>query len=152
MGRVEENSVAKGVTLRDLRKYMKRWQSALRLQDWEMRIDWATEAQMAERLGEDGDCPKSGELAKQAVACTDASNAYQSDTSFLENKKNRILVKINKKLTKKEAESIVLHEMLHVLLWHMAPNDSDASATILLEQVINTLESVIMNGDRNATR
>lgn len=131
---------------------MKKWQKALRLQDWDMRIDWANEAQMADRLGEDNDLPNVKNIAKQAVACTDASNAYQTDTSWIENKKNRILVKINKSLTKKEAESIVLHEMLHVLLWHMAPDDSDAAATVMLEQVINTLEGVIMNGDRNATR
>jgi len=142
--------VARRVTLLDLRRYMKKWQHKLRLQDWEMRIDWATEAQMADRLGEDGDCQRSGDIAKQAVACTDASTAYQLNTSFLENKKNRILVKRNPDLIKKEAESIVLHEMLHVLLWHMAPDDSDAAATIMLEQVINTLEKVIMNGDKDA--
>lgn len=144
--------MARKVTLSDLRSYMRKWQKALRLQDWDMRIDWANEAQMADRLGEDGDCPNASTIAKQAVACTDASNAYQTDTSWIENKKNRILVKINKSLTKKEAESIVLHEMLHVLLWHMAPDDSDAAATVMLEQVINTLESVIMNGDGNVTR
>lgn len=133
------------VTLIDLRSYMKKWKKKLRLDDWEMRVDWGNEQQMSERLGEDGDCPEASVIAKQAVACTDVSNPYQTDTSYIENKKNRILVKINKDLTKKEAESIIAHEMLHVLLWPLAPDDKDASATVTLEQIINTLEENLVS-------
>ena len=132
--------MARGVTLSDLRSYMRKWKKKLRLDDWEIRVDWATEDQMKIRLAEDGDFPQAATVAKQAVACTDASNAYQADTSWLEYRRNRILVKRDKTLTKKMAESIVLHEMLHTLLWPLAPNDSDAQAMIVLEQIINTLE------------
>ena len=132
--------MARRVTLLDLRSYMRKWQKKLRLNDWEIRVDWATENQMKIRLAEDGDFPQAAVVAKQAVACTDTSNAHQSDTSWLEYRRNRILVKREKTLTKKTAESIVLHEMLHTLLWPLAPNDSDAQAMIVLEQIINTLE------------
>lgn len=140
------------VTKAHLNKFMKHWQKKMKLMDWEMRIDFATEEQVAARLGEDGDMPNSAVIAKQSVACTDASNQYQTDTSWLENRRNRILVKMDPDLTLKQAESIVVHEMLHVMLWHLAPNDNDASATIMLEQVINTLESMLVNGDRDVAR
>jgi len=136
------------VSLSNLRSYMNKWKKKLRLDDWDMRVDWGNERQMADRLAEDGDCPDASVLAKQAVACTDASNPYQTDTSHIENKKNRILVKINKDMTKLEAESIIAHEMLHVLLWPLAPDDKDASATIVLEQIINILEANLVNNKR----
>jgi hypothetical protein len=139
--------VAECLNQGQLNKLVRKWQKKLRLTDWEIVVSWCTEAQMAARMAEDGDEEHPEKKAKISVALTDTSDPWQSNTSALEHRKTRILIKKGCYSDAKEVESAIVHELLHTLIWPLAPDSADAMATVVLEQIINTLETVIMDGE-----
>lgn len=120
-----------------------RWQKKLRLRDWRISAHWVTEPQMAAFFAEDDDEDEPEKAAKLACAVTDASDATQWDSTALENRTTRILLKRGAFDNPQEIEQAIVHEMLHILLWPIAPSDTDALRRIFLEQIISTLEVLL---------
>lgn len=119
------------------------WQEKFRLRDWRITPRWATLEELTAFFAEDEDETDPAKIAKQACAVTDASHADQWDSTGLENRTARILLKRGAFDNAAEVERTIVHEMLHILLWPIAPKDTDAMRRILLEQIINTLEEIL---------
>lgn len=128
---------------------VRKWQRRLRLQDWRIEALWATEEELAAFFAEDGDETEDGarKVAKLALAGTDFGTADQWDTSSLEHRRGRLLVKKGSFANRRELESAIVHELLHALLWPIAPQTKDARGQIFLEQVILTIEEALVPPD-----
>lgn len=120
-----------------------RWQKKLRLRDWKISAHWVTEPQMVAFFAEDDDEDDAEKAAKLACAVTDAGHADQWDPTALENRSSRILLKRGAFDSPEEVEQTIVHEMLHILLWPIAPSDTDTLRRIFLEQIISTLEVLL---------
>jgi hypothetical protein len=121
-----------------------RWQKRLRLRDWEISAQWASEAELVTFFAEDDDEDDPQKSAKLACAVTDCSHFDQWDPTALENRSARILLKLGAFDDPAEIERTVVHEMLHILLWPIAPSDKEALRRIFLEQIISTLEPLLV--------
>lgn len=119
----------------------------LNMADWKITAEWADERRLTAFFAEDGDDKHPDRSASLACAATDSSNPHQYDTTALERRETRIYLKRGAFETEAEISSAICHEMLHSLFWPIAPPDSDPLRSILLEQVINTVEAALMEGD-----
>lgn len=123
-----------------LGKYLKACKDTLKLNDWDIDIEWVSEEELALFFHEEESLPVAKKNAKLAVAGTDVGSYNQKDTSFAENKSSRVLLKKGSFDTKYEAVRTLVHELLHILLAPIAPADRDKRGGVILEQIINTLE------------
>lgn len=120
-----------------------RWRKKLKLSDWKITARWVTERQLSAFFAEDDDEDDPDKAAKLACAVTDAGHADQWDSTSLETRTARIHLKRGAFDSAEEIERTVVHEMLHILLWPIAPKDDDNLRRIFLEQIIVTLEELL---------
>lgn len=123
-----------------LGKYLKACKSILKLNDWDINIEWVSEEELVKFFHEEESLVAAKNNAKLAIAGTDVGSYTQKDTSFAENKSSRIMLKKGSFDCKEDAVRTMVHEVLHILLAPIAPSDRDKRGGVILEQIINTLE------------
>ena len=106
-----------------LNKYLKHWQEVLNLSDWQLEIRFSDFART--------DYHQTGDVEVD-----------------LENKKGVVL--ISKKDNGKDLNKVILHELIHLLLWpydqyseKQIPADNKNKYFDLLESTINSLTDII---------
>ena len=140
-----------------LGRYLKICKDILKLNDWDITIEWVNEEELVKFFNEEESLHVAKVIAKQAVAGTDVGSYNQKDTSFAENKSSRIMLKRGSFDTKYDAVITLCHELLHILLAPIAPPDRDRRGGVILEQIINTLQEplavvVFENGNKPTRR
>lgn len=114
-----------------------RWRSRLRLQDWKIKTRWVSEKEAREDLGVDL------EEELSCVAYIVGVGAGGETGHSIQNKEVEICL-IDGEFDNSIALSrTILHELLHVLLWPVAPTDDDPIKEGIFEQIINVLEDAI---------
>ena len=120
------------------RKLVRKWQKRLRLLDWRFSVEIVDEEELAAFFSEDDKKNSPRTMARQAWAATDADGPMSFDTTAIENRDVKILIKKGAAEKEDDLESLVKHELLHAVFWALTPEDPVGS--VHLEQIINMLE------------
>ena len=115
------------IRIEKINKYLRYWQIFLNLQAWKLNIKF--------KLFDRTDYPQSGDIA-------------------VDNKNKKATIYLSKQETGKD-NSIILHELLHLILWkydHFAEkfidNKNKDEYFIILEKTIADLELIIYKKDK----
>jgi hypothetical protein len=117
--------VAKLISQRKLTSIKREWQKLLRLQDWKIKIRFATDEELEEATGVEavGACHSSPETREAQILIADVSVLEEGDRQ-------------------RDVENTIVHELLHV---HFAPFQSDHEAVKLQhEQAIEPITDALL--------
>ena len=122
----------------DLRRFLRFAKRQLRLLDWNISVRWLQESEYEKFANPPGENPT------PSKACTDTCD------SAIDERRTDIRLLAGACHDQQEAENVLTHELLHLVLWHA--NNNRWRDTRLLEQAIVTLEEPVANGIRVAMK
>jgi len=129
----------------NLKPHLRYWQKKFNLRDFELEINWVDEEGMRKFFLEDSPEDDASATAKEAVASTSADGPHGENRSLLANRHIKMVFKKGAFESEREAVAALVHEMIHNLLWPLAPSRHNKLACIHEEQIVLTLENVIFD-------
>ena len=121
----------------DLSKFLYAAKRVLRLQDWKISVKWLMPDDYEKFAN-----PPDTNNGTPSTACTDMCDGA------IDLRETDIRLVVGSCKTQREAETLLTHELLHLVLWHSGHGKERWRDTRLLEQAIVTLEGPVADGIR----
>lgn len=125
------------------KKYIKKWQSKLRLNDWKIAVKILKTDKFYKVIQEVGEPSVSLAEVESTAAATNVGSIHDvNNQPNIFNREAAILIHDRGDLDAENIESYVVHEMLHIFLCYIVPYQSDLEVT-KVEQAVVTLEELL---------
>jgi hypothetical protein len=132
------------------KQYLGKWKKKFRLEDWKIEVSIMNSKDFKQFLLDCGDTPASVQSSEDTIAATNAGSV--SDKTTQHNVFNRdavIAIQYQDNITDDELESIIVHEMLHIMLSHISPYETDLEVATVEEIVLTLEEALLTKGELN---